>query len=241
MAVVAVLLAVAVTGLRARGTFAHGGNQTAAGVSGAVLATALSAAEGLAVIAFVIVVASARPQRQPKDDDDEELWRPNIPWWAKTVGVLLAVAALVTPFAVLFTRKPRQLGPRPLPGGPPKVSLGHAATSSASDVWPLIIGMVIAIAIVVAFTLLGRRKRSARTQPRNRKARAWPRCSTAWPRAAPRSARAANPGPRSSRVTRPWNAGSPRPDPRPRSPTPRPRCWPAPPGPAWSGRSRPRR
>jgi Domain of unknown function (DUF4129) len=169
VAVVAVLLAVAVTGLRARGTFAHGGNQTAAGASGAVLATVLSAAEGLAVIAFVIVVASARPQRQPKDDDEEEeFWRPKIPWWAKASGVLLAVAALVTPFAVLFTRKPRQLGPRPLPGGPPKVSLGHAASSSASDVWPLIIGMVIAIAVVVALTLLGRRKRSARTEPKHR-------------------------------------------------------------------------
>jgi Domain of unknown function (DUF4129) len=69
---------------------------------------------------------------------------------------------------VLFTRKPRQLGPRPLPAGPPKVSLGHAGTSSASDVWPLIIGMVIAIAIVVAFTLLGRHKRPARTEPKNR-------------------------------------------------------------------------
>ena len=168
MAVVAVLLAAAVTGLRARGTFAHGGNQTAAGASGTVLAIALSAAEGLAVIAFVIVVASARPQRLPNGDDDEELWRPNIPWWAKTAGVLLSVAALVTPFAVLFTRKPRQLGPRPLPAGPPKVSLGHAGTSSASDVWPLIIGMVIAIAIVVAFTLLGRHKRPARTEPKNR-------------------------------------------------------------------------
>jgi Domain of unknown function (DUF4129) len=168
VAVVAVLLAAAVTGLRARGSFAHGGNQTAAGASGTVLAIALSAAEGLAIIAFVVVVASARPQRQPKDEDDEELWRPNIPWWAKAAGVLLAVAALVAPFAVLFTRKPRQLGPRPLPGGPPKVSLGHAATSSASDVWPLIIGMVIAIAIVVAFTLLGRRKRMVRAQPKDR-------------------------------------------------------------------------
>ena len=167
MAVVAVLLALTVTGLRARGTFAHGGNQTAAGASGAVLATVLSAAEGLAVVAFIVVLASARPQRQPKDDE-EELWRPKIPWWAKTAGVLLAVAALVTPFAVLFTRKPRQLGPRPLPLGPPKVSLGHAATASGSAVWPLITGMVIAIAIVVALTLLGRRKRPARTEPRNR-------------------------------------------------------------------------
>ena len=167
MAVVAVLLAAAFTGLRARGTFAHGGNQTAAGASGTVLAIVLAAAEGLAVIAFIVVLASARPQRQPKDDE-EELWRPKIPWWAKTAGVLLAVAALVTPFAVLFTRKPRQLGPRPLPLGPPKVSLGHAATASGSAVWPLITGMVIAIAIVVALTLLGRRKRPARTEPRNR-------------------------------------------------------------------------
>jgi Domain of unknown function (DUF4129) len=169
VAVVAVLLALAVAGLRARGTFAHGGNQTAAGASGAVLATVLSAAEGLAVVAFIVVLASARPQRQPKDDDDEEeLWRPKIPWWAKAAGVLLAVAALVTPFAVLLTRKPRQLGPRPLPVGPPKVSLGHAATSSSSDVWPLIIGMVIAIAVVVALTVPARRKRSARAQPKDR-------------------------------------------------------------------------
>jgi hypothetical protein len=168
VAVVAVLLAAAFTGLRARGTFAHGGNQTAAGASGTVLGIVLSAAEGLAVIAFIVVLASARPQRQAKDDEEEELWRPKIPWWAKTVGVLLAVAALVTPFAVLFTRKPRELGPRPLPSGPPKVSLGHAATSSASEIWPLIVGMVIAIAIVVALTLLGRPKRSARAEPRNR-------------------------------------------------------------------------
>ncbi|MGH3286482.1 MAG: DUF4129 domain-containing protein, partial [Streptosporangiaceae bacterium] len=151
-----------------RGTFAHGGNQTAAGASGAVLATVLSAAEGLAVIAFIVVLASARPQRQPKSDDDEELWRPNIPWWAKAAGVLLALAALVTPFAVLLTRKPRQLGPRPLPAGPPKVSLGHGVTSSGSNVWPLIIGMVIAIAVVLALTLPARRRRSARAQPKDR-------------------------------------------------------------------------
>jgi hypothetical protein len=168
VAVVAVLLALAATGLRARGTFAHGGNQTAAGASGAVLAIVLSAAEGLAVIAFIVVLASARPQRQPKSDDDEELWRPKIPWWAKAAGVLLAVAALVTPFAVLFTRKPRQLGPRPLPIGPPKVSLGHAATGSAGEAWPLITGMVIAIAIVVALTLLARRSRPLRAQSKDR-------------------------------------------------------------------------
>ncbi len=168
MAAVAVLLAVTVTGLRARGTFAHGGNQTAAVASGTVLSIALSAAEGLAIIAFVIVLASARPQRKPKREDEEEPWRPNIPWWAKAVGVLLAVAALVTPFAVLFTRKPRPLQPRPLPSVGPKVGLGQPATSAASSIWPLITGMVIAVAVVIALTLLSRRKRPARAGPGSR-------------------------------------------------------------------------
>ena len=162
MAAVAVLLAVTVTGLRARGTFSRGSSQTAVGASGTVLAIALSAAEGIAVIAFVIVLASARPQRKPKRDD-EEPWRPNIPWWAKTIGVLLAVAALVTPFAVLFTRKPRTLGPRPLPSGVPKAGLGQATAPPSSSVWPLITGMVIAIAVVVTLTLLARHRRPAGT------------------------------------------------------------------------------
>ena len=78
------------------------------------------------------------------------------------------MAALVTPFAVLFTRKPRPLGPRPLPGGVPKAGLGQSATPAASSIWPLITGMVIAIAVVVALTLLSRRKRPARTWPGSR-------------------------------------------------------------------------
>jgi hypothetical protein len=157
-----VLLAVTVTGLRARGTFSHGSSQTAAGASGPVLAIALSAAEGVAVVAFFIVLASARPQRKPKHDE-EELWRPNIPWWAKTIGILLAVAALVTPFAVLLTRKPRTLGSRPLPGVAPNAGLGHATAPPPSSIWPLIAGMVLAIAVVVALTLLARHTRPAGT------------------------------------------------------------------------------
>ena len=65
MAAVAVLLVVAVTGLRARGTFTRSPNQAVAGISGTAAAIILSAAEGIAVIAFIIVLASARPQRKP--------------------------------------------------------------------------------------------------------------------------------------------------------------------------------
>jgi len=152
---------VTATGLRARGTFSRAANPAAAGASGTALAIALSAAEGIAVIAFLIVLASARPQRKPKRDEDEEPWRPNIPWWAKTIGVLLALAALVTPFAVLFTRKPRTLGPRPVPSGAPSAGLGQLTAPPPSSAWPLISGMAIAIAVVVTLTLLARRRRPA--------------------------------------------------------------------------------
>jgi hypothetical protein len=93
VAAVAVLLVVTVTGLRARGAFARGPNQAVAGVSAAAAAIILSAAEGIAVIAFIIVLASARPQRTPKREEDEEPPRPHIPRWAKTLGVLAAAFA----------------------------------------------------------------------------------------------------------------------------------------------------
>jgi hypothetical protein len=162
VAAVAVLLVVTVTGLRARGTFARGPNQAVVGVSAVTAAIILSAAEGFAVIAFIIVLASARPQRKPKREDDEEPPRPPIPWWAKTLAVLLAVAALVTPFAVLLTRKPRTLVARP-PAGAPSAGPGQLTAPSPSSIWPLITGMVIAVAIVVALTLLSRRRRPATT------------------------------------------------------------------------------
>jgi hypothetical protein len=170
VAAVAVLLVVTAVGLQARGTFARGQNQAVAGVSGAVLAIVLSAAEGLAVIAFIVVLASARPQRLPRSDrEEDELERPYIPWWAKTLGVLLAVAALVTPFAVLLTRKPRTTGPRPLPSGLAGGGLIRPAAPSASSAWPLITGMVIAILVVLTLVVQSRRRRSVRTPPAGRR------------------------------------------------------------------------
>jgi hypothetical protein len=168
VAAVAVLLVVTAVGLQARGTFARGQNQAVVGVSGAALAIALSAAEGIAVIAFLIVLASARPQRMPTRDEEEEPPRPYIPWWAKTLGVLLAVAALVTPFAVLFTRKPRPVGARPLPGAP-GIGLSPRAAPPPSSIWPLITGMVIAILVVLTLTVLTRRRRSAGTSHAGRR------------------------------------------------------------------------
>jgi len=166
VAAVTVLLAVMAAGLRARGTFSNGSNPTAVGSGGAVLAAALYAAEGLAFVAFMVVLVSARPQRKPKRDETEPP-RPPLPWWAKTLGVLLAVAAMITPFAVLFTRHARKTPVRPLPGGPGSASFRLTAPSAPSSAWPVIAGMVIAIAVVLALTVLSRRRRPA-GPPRDR-------------------------------------------------------------------------
>jgi len=117
VAAVAVLLAVMAAGLRARGVVSTGSNLTTLGASGPALATALYAAEGVAFVAFIIVLASARPQRRSKGDETEPP-RPALPWWAKTLGVLLAVAAMITPFVVLLTQHARKTPVRSLPGGP---------------------------------------------------------------------------------------------------------------------------
>jgi hypothetical protein len=167
VAAVAVLLAVMTAGLRVRGTFSDRPNAPAAGASGAVLATALYAAEGLAFVAFIVLLVSARPDRKPKSDDPEPP-RPHLPWWAKTFGVLLAVAAIITPFVVLLRQHTRKTPLRPVPGGQSGSQLRLTAPpSAAGSVWPVIAGMVIAIAVVVVLTVLSRRRRPP-DEPRDR-------------------------------------------------------------------------
>jgi Domain of unknown function (DUF4129) len=178
VAAVAVLLAVTAAGLRVRGTFSHRPNQVAAGASGAALALALSAAEGLALIAFIVVLASARPQRKPKPDDPQPP-RPAIPWWAKTLGALLAVAAMITPFVVLFTQPARKTPAQPLPGPAGGARQLTGPASGASSVWPVIAGMVIAIAVVLALAVLSRRRRRAGAPPRDRAGRGRARLASA--------------------------------------------------------------
>jgi hypothetical protein len=156
--------------LRASGALSHKPNSVAAGASGAVLVTALAVAEGIAVIAFIGVLAMARPQRLPKDED-AELWRPPFPWWAKTLGVLVALAALISPFVVLFGRKSRKNNPIPLLRHAPitRIGTGTLTQPGAGSFWPVIVGMVVAILVVLTLTFRSRRRRRrAYVRPGNR-------------------------------------------------------------------------
>lgn len=168
VATVAVLLAVTVIGLRTRGAFSRAADAAVAGVTGSVLAAVLAACEGVALVAFIIVAVAARRQRRKRDDT--ELEQLVFPWWAKPAGVLLAFAALATPFVVLLTRR---TGQRTVPP-PPLTHLTRPLTGSQppnvtahSSPWPLIAGMVIAIAALLTMTLLTRRGRRA-GRPRDR-------------------------------------------------------------------------
>jgi Domain of unknown function (DUF4129) len=162
VATVAVLLAVTVVGLRTRGAFASKPDAAAAGATGAVLATALIACEGVALAAFIVLLVAARSQRRPRKEDEPE--RLVVPWWAKSIAVLLAVALLATPPVVLLTRPTRPA--RKHPFVPP---LGHLVNpvsgarppgaAASSSAWPLIVGMAIAIAVVLTLTLVVRRWR----------------------------------------------------------------------------------
>jgi hypothetical protein len=160
VAAVAVLLAVTVIGLRSRGAFSTAPDLAAAGATGAVLATALAVCEGVALVAVVVVVLSMRPPRAKLDS--EELIELSFPWWAKTLGVLLALALLAAPLVVLFSTKVRKKAPVPPLTVPAHLFTGSPTTSpGASSPWLVITGMVIAIAVVLTLVLLTRRKRLA--------------------------------------------------------------------------------
>jgi hypothetical protein len=162
VAAVAVLLAVTVAGLRAHGTFSRAAHSAATGVTGSLLAILIATGEGIAVVAFIIVLAMARPER--KKNPDTEPPRPPFPWWAKTLAVLVAIAVMVTPFVVLFSKKSRKAitapGQLTRPGVAPPGVAGRLA-SHPSTPWPIIAGMVIAVAVVVAMTVWSRRRRYA--------------------------------------------------------------------------------
>ena len=164
VAAVAVLLAVTVAGLRAHGTFSRAAHSAAAGVTGSAVGILVATGEGIAVVAFIVMLVMARPERKKNPDTDEPP-RLRFPWWAKTLAVLVCIAVLVTPFVVLFSKKNRSAittpGALTRPGVVPTGEAGRLASEHPSTPWPVIAGMVIAVAVVVAMTVWSRRRRFA--------------------------------------------------------------------------------
>jgi hypothetical protein len=162
---VAVLLAVAVAALRAGGTFAARPHPEAAGFSGAVLVTALAAAEGVALIAFGTVLLMARPRRRPHQLDEPT--RIRVPWWLKTLGVVVSAFAVAAPLAILLARRARHNTAQNPFLFHPGVPVGaKGSTGSSASGWSLIAGMALALAIVITLALRSRARNSSPHGPR---------------------------------------------------------------------------
>jgi hypothetical protein len=164
-ALVAVLLAVAVTGLRAHGTFSHLGSSALANAGGRAIYTAFGVAEGAGLVACVAaLVLYLRGLRRFKSEAEAGEWRrPPAPWWAKLVTVLYALAMLAAPWIILLARRHRRTSGTALrPSGPlvPRPGTGSLAGASGSGSnWPLLAGMVLAVAAVIVLAVLARRRR----------------------------------------------------------------------------------
>ena len=165
-AVVAVLLAVAVTGLRAQGAFSHRGSSALANAGGRVAYTAFGVAEGAGLVACVVaLVVYLRGLRRLKSGTEAGEWRrPPVPWWAKLVTLLYALAMLVAPGVILLASRHRRRGSAtPLRlSGPlaPRSGTGTLAGASGSGSnWPLLAGMALAAAAVIVLAVLARRRR----------------------------------------------------------------------------------
>ncbi|HTQ88124.1 MAG TPA: DUF4129 domain-containing protein [Streptosporangiaceae bacterium] len=164
-AVVAVLLAVAVTGLRAQGAFSHLGSSALANAGGRVISSAFGVAEGAGLVACVVVLALGLPgiRRRRRKAEAREQRRPPAPWWAKAVIVLCVLTLLTAPWVILLAGRHRRTSATPLRASGPLVPRPGAsslagASGSGSD-WPLLVGMALAVAAVIVLAVLARRRR----------------------------------------------------------------------------------
>jgi len=165
-AAVIVLLAVAVMGLRARGAFSHRVSSLLTEAGSSVVIYVFVAAEGVGLVACVILLALVlrRPRRRKRDDDNDEQqpWRPLVPWWARALGVVLALALLAAPFVILVANRGRATFTPPVvahPSGPLRGTGHQVASSPGSLVWPLVAGVIIAAVAVLVLAVLSRRGR----------------------------------------------------------------------------------
>jgi hypothetical protein len=164
-AAVAVLLAAAVIGLRARGTFSHQASSALASAGSRVITSVFGVAEGAGLVAFFLLLGLVlrRPRRHKPEDEAQQGWRPPVPWWAKPAAVLFALALLAAPWVILLAGRHRRTGTTPVapPRLPaPRPGTGHlAAPSGGSPAWPLLAGVFLAVAAVLVLAVLARRRR----------------------------------------------------------------------------------
>ena len=227
VAVIAALCAIAAIGLQARAALPTTARGVVAGATGQAFADITAAVTGASMVAgLVLLVLVGRYRRKRKRNQSAAM---PMPWWARIVSVLLALAVIVGPIVLIVRawngRRPVRHVLSPALGQP-----GRALGSNTSSGWALFAGMAFTAAALIIAALWVRRQRrghdmAGRLARSSRRARASLRCRTRC-RLAPRPC-GTRPirEPRSSPATRPWKEAWPaRARYRPRR-TPPMRCW----------------
>jgi len=161
VAIIAALCAIAAIGLQARAALPSTVSGTVAGAAGQAFADITGAVTGASLVAgIVLFVLMSRYRRQRKRNRSPAT---PMPWWARMIAVLLALAVIGGPI-VLLIRAWYRRGHR---AAPPVLTpaLGHAGRAMSSDTssgWALFAGMAFAAAALIIAALWVRRQRRGR-------------------------------------------------------------------------------
>jgi Domain of unknown function (DUF4129) len=156
VAVIAALCAIAAIGLQARAALPATARGVAGGATGQAFADITAAVTGASMVAgLVLLVLVGRYRRKRKRNQSAAL---PMPWWARIVSVLLALAVIVGPI-VLIVRAWN--GRRPVRHvlTPPLGQPGGALSSNTSSGWALFAGMAFTAAALIIAALWVRRQR----------------------------------------------------------------------------------
>jgi hypothetical protein len=165
VAIIAALCAIAAIGLQARAALPTTASGAVAGATGQAFADITAAVTGASLVAGLVLFVMLGRYRRKRKRSNQSPGTP-MPWWARMIATLLALAVIGGPIVLLvrawYQRGRRVARPVLLPG------LGHAGRPLRSDTssgWALFAGMAFAAAALIIAALWVRRQRRARDWP----------------------------------------------------------------------------
>jgi hypothetical protein len=165
VAIIAALCAIAAIGLQARAALPTTASGVVAGATGQAFADITAAVTGASLVAGIVLFVLLGRYRRKRKRNNQSPATP-MPWWARMIAALLALAVIGGPIVLLvrawYQRGRRVARPVLLP------ALGHAGRPLRSDTssgWALFAGMAFAAAALIIAALWVRRQRRAREWP----------------------------------------------------------------------------